>query len=189
MKKATLLHGTDGTAGDHWFPWIKDQLEAHGYEVFAPQLPGCHTPNRNVYEDFLRASGWDFSDNVLIGHSSGATTVLNLLSSDWFPSVKTAVLVAAFLNERLVRASDWYEPGQFDNLFLDGYNPAIIKSKADSFLFVHGDNDPYCDMKDAHMLCNEVGGDFVAIKNGHHLGSGSGLTELPGVMEKLEGII
>ena len=58
MKKAVLLHGTDGSPNDHWFPWLKKVLEENEYEVFAPTLPENHTPNRDVYEEFLKKSGW-----------------------------------------------------------------------------------------------------------------------------------
>jgi len=185
MKKAVLLHGTDGSPDDHWFPWLKKWLEDKGYEVFVPELPENHTPNRQTYEKFLRESGWDFTDNIMIGHSSGATTVLNLLSTDWFPHVKTAVLVGAFLNEKLTKKTEWYEPGQFDNLFLDSYSPTLLKTKADDFIFVHGDNDPYCSLDDAQALCAQVDGEFLLVENGHHLGDSSGYKELPGLTYKL----
>ncbi len=189
MKKAVLLHGTDGNPDDHWFPWLKKLLEDKGYEVFAPELPENHTPNRQTYEKFLRESSWDFTENVLVGHSSGATTVLNLLSADWFPHIKTAVLVGTFLNEKLTKGVDWYEPGQFDGLFLSSYNPDILKTKADNFIFVHGGDDPYCDVDDAQALCAEVGGDFLLIENGHHLGGSSGYKELPSLTGKLAKIL
>jgi predicted alpha/beta hydrolase family esterase len=92
MKRAVILHGTDSNPQDIWFPWFKNQLEANGYTVFVPLLPDNHTPNRKKYEEFLKNSNWDFRDNILIGHSSGATTALNLLSADWLPKVKAVVL-------------------------------------------------------------------------------------------------
>ena len=178
-KRAAIFHGTGNSPADCWLPWIKHLLEQSGYEVFAPLLPGNDTPNKDTYESFLRRSAWDFAGNVLVGHSSGATTILNLLSTDWFPHVSAAVLAGTFLNERLTESASWYVPGQFDNLFLPEYDPTVIKQKADTFYFVHGSNDPFCDIDDAKQFCNKVGGTFMTVPNGHHLGSGSGLTELP----------
>lgn len=186
MKRAVILHGTDGTPDDNWQTWLKTQLEEAGYEVFAPQLPGCHKPNLKTYDKFLRESGWDFKDNVVIGHSSGATTVLNLLSAGWFPNIKAAVLAGTFLNEKLTKDADWVEPGQFANLFLDRYDPENLKQKSDKFYFIHGDNDPYCDIDDARKLCKEVGGTFITVKNGHHLGKSSGVSELPQLLAALQ---
>lgn len=185
MKKAVLLHGTDGKPTDHWFPWLEEQLEQAGYEVFAPVLPDNHKPNKVTYGKFLQESGWDFSDNIVIGHSSGATTILNLLLADWFPYAKAAVLVGTFLNEKLTKSADWYEEGQFDNLFLPTYDSAKLKGKADKFYFVHGDNDPYCDINDAKQLCGGLDGEFITIANGHHLGDSAGITKLPQMTEAL----
>lgn len=185
MKKAVLLHGTDGSPDDHWFPWLKKELEERGYSVFAPTLPENHTPSRDVYEEFLKNTGWDFSDNLLIGHSSGTTTILNLLMADWFPKVKASVMVGTFLNEKLTKSADWYESGQFDNLFVQVFDVESIKSKCSEFIFVHGDNDPACEYGDAKEFCQELGGDFITIKNGAHLSGSSGITEIPEMVEKL----
>ncbi len=187
MKKAVLLHGTDGSPNDHWFPWLKKELEENGYEVFAPALPENHTPNRDIYEDFLKNSSWDFNDNLLVGHSSGTTTILNLLMADWFPKVKASVIVGAFLNENLTKTADWYEAGQFDGLFVQEFDIEKLKRKCPEFIFVHGDNDHACDYGDAKDFCQKLDGDFITIKNGAHLSGSSGITEIPLMIEKLNG--
>lgn len=189
IKKAVLIHGTDGGPEEIWLPWMTEELKSRGYEVFAPTMPNNHTPNRKTYENFLRQSGWDFTDNVLVGHSSGATTILNLLSSDWFPRVNTVVLAGTFLNEKLLAGVEWYEPGQFDNLFLEKYDSEVIKAKANNFVFVHGSNDPYCDIDDARELCEKLNGEFITIENGLHLSSSWCSKELPGLFEKIEEMI
>ncbi|MBC7764377.1 alpha/beta hydrolase [Microbacteriaceae bacterium] len=172
IKRAVILHGTDGSPESNWLPWAKRQLEARGYSVFIPQLPECHTPNKSVYDSFLHESNWDFTDNVVIGHSSGATTVLNLLSSEWFPRIEKAILVGTFLNVRKLDNVSWYEPGQFDNLFNDTpYDVDLFKAKVGKFFFVHGDDDPYCDVEDARRLCDELGATFLVIDQGLHLSS------------------
>ena len=185
MQKAVLLHGTDGDSGYNWFPWVKDQLEQRGYEVFAPTLPQNNTPNRAIYEDFLRNSNWDFSDNLIIGHSSGATTVLNLLSTDWFPKVKRTILVGLFLNERLLASVDWYKPGQFDDLFPEnGYDIDKLRRKADSYVFIHGDDDPYCSIDDTKQFAKEFDEQVHAIRQGMHLSSNR--KELPEILPFLD---
>ncbi len=190
-KRALILHSTDSSPDNYWLPWMREQLEASGFEVFAPLLPNNTVPNRHTYEKFLQDSGWDFTDNLIVGHSSGATTALNLLSSDWFPDASTVILAGTFLNQRLTKDADWVQPGQFDNLFLENYDASVIKKRAQAFYFVHGSNDPYCDIDDAHNLCDELNGTFIVVPNGHHLGSSSGLTELPQLTEQLrqDGVI
>ncbi len=182
MPKAVLLHGTDGDLGYNWFPWLDAELKKRNYDVFAPLLPENHTPDRIKYEDFLRDSGWDFADCLMIGHSSGATTALNLLSTDWFPKVKRAILVGTFLNERLLSGVDWYEPGQFDHLFpADGYDTDRLMIKSDSFVFIHGGDDPYCSLDDVKQFAQRLHQQVHVIEDGLHLSSNR--TELPEILE------
>jgi len=187
MKRAVILHGTSDSPDDNWQPWIKKELENVGYEVFAPELPGNDKPNRGTYADFLQNSGWDFKDNLLIGHSSGATTVLNLLSSDRFPHIKTAVLVGTFLDETLLDGVDWYEYNKemFKNLFPPaGFDVEKIKQKADHFYFIHGEKDPLCDPETARKFCEEIGGTFVLVPGAGHFSSPT--SELPEIITTLE---
>ncbi len=165
MKRAVILHGTDGSPAENWFPWLKGKLTARGYDVWVPQLPDAHTPNAKKYTEFLLGSGWDFQDNVLVGHSSGGVEILNLLQH--LPRdvrIKTAVLVGAF-TDALADDPAW---AQLKGLFEEPFDYAQIKSKADKFLFVHGSDDPWCDPAQAEQLAQEVGGEFVLIPDGKH---------------------
>ena len=186
MKRAVILHGTDGSPTElPWQAWLKKRLEAGGYEVFFPQLPYCHTPSLAVYDAFLRESEWDFSNNIIIGHSSGATALLHLLQQNWFPHVRAAVFVGVFLNERLLNAASWYEPGQFDDLFVETFDVQTIERRADQFYFVHGDNDPYCDYNEAKNLCRELSGTFLTLKGAGHIAKSSGIAKLPILTDQL----
>lgn len=189
MKQTVILHGTDGDPTElEWQGWLKRQFEASSYKVWFPQLPDCHTPNLTTYDAFLRQSGWDFTDNVLIGHSSGATAVLHLLQQDWFPRQKAVILVGTFLNERLLQTAkpSWYEPGQFDKLFVDDFDLRLIKQKADRFYFVHGDDDPYCDYDEAKALCSQLGDRFITLSGAGHIAASAGVAELPELVNVLE---
>jgi len=183
MKRAVILHGTDGSPDKYWQPWLKKQLEKHGYEVYAPLLPDNKRPNRKTYSQFLRDSGWDFTDNIVIGHSSGSTSLLNLLHEDWFPKIKATVLVGTFLNERLLEGVEWYEKGQFDDLFLDKYDPAVIKKKAGKVIMLHGAEDPYCDYGDAESFAKLVDALFITVKDAKHF-TGN-VAEIPQILDAL----
>lgn len=187
MKRALILHGTNGTPHDHWLPWLRGELEAGGYEVVAPQLPGCDAPNRHTYSAYIRDLGIDFSDSLLVGHSSGATALLNLLSEDWFPSVRGTALVGVFLNEKLTESADWYEAGQFDGLFPEaGVDPELLRRKSGQLICIHGDDDPYCDYGDTQRFAASVGAQLITIRGGKHLSSSSGgITELPQLTDAL----
>lgn len=188
MKRAVILHGTDDTPDGLWLGWLRSQLRARDFDVLAPDLPGKHTPDRNVYNEFLLGQEWDYTNNLMIGHSSGAAAIFNLLLDNRSPSIDTAVLVAGFteMSEGVRRAS-WYDEGQFNNTFpLEGFDWEKIFKKCKKFYFVHGDDDPYCPYELAAEICQRLQGTLITIPGGGHLSSSSGITELPEIIEKLE---
>jgi predicted alpha/beta hydrolase family esterase len=167
MKRAVILHGTDGTPESNWFPWLKEKFEAEGYEVRVPLLPENHTPNREVYNDFLFGSGWDFADSIVVGHSSGAVSVLNLLMDGRCPHIKLGVMVSAW--DHGVPTDMDYE--QFVKLFPEGgFDFAAIKQKADKLAFLHSADDPYCPLEQAEHLAKNLSAPLTVIQNGGHLG-------------------
>lgn len=168
MKRAVILHGTDASPDINWFPWLKDKLEADGYEVWVPLLPENHTPSKEVYNNFLLGSDWDFADNVVIGHSSGAVEVLNLLMDDRCPKIKLGIMVGAWAGGP---PDNWEDVAQFDTLFPENeFNFEKIKSNAKRLEFVHGDDDKYCPVSQAKWLAEQTGSELHLIQNGGHLG-------------------
>lgn len=186
MKRAVILHGTDAGPGENWFPWLKGKLEKAGYEVWVPLLPGNHTSDREGYGDFLFGQGWNFADNIVVGHSSGAVEVLNLLMDERCPKIKFGVMVGAWKGG----IPNGYEEDstQFDNLFPpEGFDFAHIKQHADKLAFLHGSDDPYCPLEQAKCLAQQLGAPLTVVTKGHHLGSK--FTELPAVWQLVESVL
>ena len=193
MKKAVILHGTDGKPEDNWFPWLKSKLEAAGYDVWVPLLPENRTPNRVVYGSFFLGSGSDFTDPPVIGQSSGAVEVLNLLMDERCPKIKFGLMVSAWATneaelsdtQKQVYAESGLSKEQFANLFPpEGFDFELIKSKADKLAFLHGDDDPYCPLEQAQYLANQLDATITVVPNGHHLGKK--FTELPQVWDIIQ---
>lgn len=188
MKKAVLLHGTGGSPESNWLPWLAHELEDRGYEVWVPRLPGNETPDRAAYNDFLLDNGWDFTDNLVVGHSSGAVSILNLLSDERCPKISTAVLVSGWMDTQKANLEhDGLTRERFKNLIpAGGFATDSIKEKSDRWLFLHGDDDPYCPLEQAEWLSKHTGGDLVVIPKGGHLNRTAGFSELPQLIAALE---
>ncbi len=191
MRRAVILHGTDGSPEGIWIPWLKSKFEVAGYEVWAPQLPDCHTPDRKTYGNFLLDGQHDFTDNIVVGHSSGAVEVLNLLMDKRMPRIWLGVMVGAWADleipeeyqERVAAAGMLRE--QFMHLFPSaGFDFGQIKSKADRLAFLHGEDDPYCPLEQAEHLAKKLDAPITVVPNGHHLGSR--FTELPEIWQIIE---
>ena len=181
MKRAVILHGTDGDPESNWFPWLKGKLKERGYAVWVPLLPNNHTPDRQVYNDFLFESGWDFSDNIVVGHSSGAVSVLNLLMDERCPKIKLGVMVSAW--DHGVPTGMDYE--QFLKLFPEGgFGFTTIKQKADKLAFLHSRDDPYCPLEQAEYLAKNLDAPLTVIEHGGHLGNN--FPQFPQLWDALE---
>ncbi len=163
MKWAVILHGTASTSQNNWFPWLKTELEKLGYEVWVPDLPDAEQPNIDTYNKFLLSSGWDFNDNLIIGHSSGSVAILGLLQA--LPEnvkIDTAILIGTFR-------------GNLDRDDLKdvdvSYDYKKIKSKAKQFIVIHSDNDPYCPLDGAEWVAGQLGAKVTLIPGQQHFSS------------------
>ncbi len=163
MKRAIILHGTASSSQNNWFPWLKQELETLGYEVWVPDLPDAQQPNIDTYNKFLLSSNWDFNDNLIIGHSSGSVAILGLLQA--LPeniTVNTALLVGTFR-------------GNLDRDDLKDvdipYDYERIKNKAKQFIVIHSDNDPYCPLEGAKWVANQLGTEIVLFPGMQHFSS------------------
>jgi predicted alpha/beta hydrolase family esterase len=185
LKKAVILHGTDGSPEENWFAWLREELKTRGYEVWLPQLPDAHEPNAKKWTHFLLRNGWDFTDNLLIGHSAGAVEVLHFLQNlSGDTHIKNAVLVGVF-SQVLAEEPDWK---QLKGLFEEPFDFAKIKPKAEKFLIVHGDNDPWCDPKQAQYIAQQVAEEYIEIPGGQHFSTAldPSYTKFPKLIEILE---
>lgn len=158
--KFVILHGTSSNSSSNWFPWLKTELERLGHEVWVPNLPDADAPKIDVYNKFLTSSGWDFNNNVIIGHSSGSVAINGLLQSlSDDTQIDTGILVGTFKGDL-----GWDS--------LHGVNIPFdykkIKDKARHFIVVHSDNDPYCPLEGAKWISSELDAEFVLLPQMQH---------------------
>jgi predicted alpha/beta hydrolase family esterase len=182
MKNAIILHGTDNTPEGNWFRWLEKELERRDYKVWLPQLPDAAMPHAEKYNNLLLNSNFDFNrDTILIGHSSGAVAILNLLQElKDDTEIKAAFLVGAFKSPLDVSARSELFPKPFDF--------AKIKSRCHKFVFIHSDNDPYCPLSDAEFLSEKLGGRLVVEKGQGHfnLDTGPQYKEFPLLLDLID---
>ncbi len=159
--RALILHGTGSGPRHNWFPWLKRELENLGYEVWVPDLPHSEKPSIERYNKFLLSSGWDFNDNLVIGHSSGAVAVLGLLQA--LPeniSVNAAILAGVYRGNL----------GREDLEETDiAFDYAKIKHKSRQIIVVHSDDDPICPISGAKWIAKRLDADMRILHGLGHL--------------------
>jgi predicted alpha/beta hydrolase family esterase len=158
-KKAVILHGTGSNHESNWFPWLQMQLELVGYEVWVPDLPGSDKPIISTYTEYLIGSKWDFNNNLIIGHSSGAVEILGLLENLSNVKVDTAIFVSVFEGDL-----GWND--------LRGLNQKFdfkkINQNVNQSIVIQSDDDPYCPVDGAKRIAEKLSAHFVLMhKMGH----------------------
>ncbi|MCA9301289.1 alpha/beta hydrolase [Candidatus Saccharibacteria bacterium] len=158
MKNALILHGTSANPHANWFDWLRDELEASGYNVWVPQLPNADHPDMQTYREFIFSSDFNFNEETLIiGHSSGAVATLSLLEAlQQDKKIDTAVMVGVYRPENHSYSSK--EPIDVNK----------VKGKAKRMVFVHSDNDPYCPLEGAEYFAKTLNAELVVIPNNDH---------------------
>ena len=163
MKNTLILHGKDGDSQENWFPWLEKELEKEDYKVWVPDLPGADKPSIERHATFLLENN---AESILIGHSSGAVTILGLLQS--LPEdtkVDTCYLVGSFKDDL-----GW---DSLKDLFVTPFDYEKIKTKAKNFIFIHSDDDPYCPLEHAQYLSEKLNGELIVIKGQKHFSVGT----------------
>ena len=46
QKRVIIIHGWESGPTEHWFPWLKSELEKNGFEVLTPQMPNTFFPRQ-----------------------------------------------------------------------------------------------------------------------------------------------
>lgn len=180
MKSAFIIHGSTGSKDAHWFPWLKERLEEKGLQVFLPQFP--IEEGQQTLQNWLRTlepMKEYLPDSVTIGHSLGASFILNMLSQ-WDVKIRAAFFVGGFaekheaegepdMNDFAAREFDWEK----------------IKKNCQRFYVIHSDNDPCVPLEKAQRLAKNLGVEVILIRGGGHFQEQGGFKTFDFLLEKI----
>ena len=176
-----MIHGIYGKPEENWFPWLKKELEMKAHEVIIPRFP---TPIGQTLENWLKVMKHHEDkineDTVLIGHSLGATFILDYLEQA-DREVRAAILV-----------SGWHENienpfKKLNNTFVDkkfAWNK--IAENCEEFIVIGSDNDEYIPEDVTRRLSFKLDAELHIIHNGGHLNADSGYKKFPLLLDVIE---
>jgi len=103
-----LLHGWEGSPNRNFFPWLKSQLEAKGFEVQTPALPHPKDPVVAEQVEYILNNCKIDSNTVIVGHSFGGVVAMKLVEK-LRSSIRSLVLAASFVENRFKDGSTFDE--------------------------------------------------------------------------------
>ena len=176
-----IIHGVYSKPEENWFPWLKDELEKKGYEVFVPKFP---TPIGQSLENWMKViKKYDNkinSDTVMVGHSLGASFILNYLEQI-DKEIRAAILVSGFH----MQIGSPYD--KINRAFVDKkFNWERIAENCENFFVVGSDNDEFIPESITRQLAFNLDAELHIIHNGGHLNSKAGFEKFPGILEIIE---
>jgi|SRR3989344_5361604 len=181
-----IFHGTEGHPEDHWFPWLKENLEAKGCQVFVPQFPSPPVVASKILEWFDVLKNYEQyinEDTIFVGHSLGGVFVLRVLEKLKHP-VQAVFLVGAPIGVRPILNYD--RDLSFSTFDFDWQN---IKNKAKNFAVFHSDNDPFVSLENGEELAKNLGVNLTFIPNAGHFNKKAGYLSFLQLLEKVETVL
>jgi len=153
-QKALLIHGFEGNADMNWFPWMKQQLEARGFEVFVPDMPDPAHPKFDAWMDALLPYVEKLGeDDIVVGYSLGSKAAVGVIERA-NKKVGALYLISSAIGE--VSERDWdaikkkMGDSDFDSLkdfWLTPVDMGRIDSLVSKKVIAMSDEDPYIKKK------------------------------------------
>lgn len=186
MKKAIILHGYGATPGDHWFPWLQQQLQAAGIATTVPALPDAEQPDFERWQQALAAAiGTADAATLLIAHSLGTLSLLHYLSATR-PEQVGGIILAAGFGARLP------ELPTIGGFSIDAYidrarlDDATLRAMTPHIHHLISDNDYVVAPANSDALATRLGGTVHRVANAGHFLAADGITTLPAAWQAVQ---
>jgi predicted alpha/beta hydrolase family esterase len=173
-----ILHGWQGSTGEHWQVWLADALRSAGREVRFPELPSPDTPELDAWLvalartlDGLPSGGFD-----LVAHSLGAVLWLHhAVRDEDSPRPSRVALVAP--------VSPHTDIGELQNFLPVPLDVDAVRQAADGTVLVGGADDPYTPEGLVAAYGRPLKIATTVIEDGGHLNIESGFGPWPAMLD------
>lgn len=186
IKRIFIIHRWGGGPQDDWRPWLKEELEKLGHQVFTPYMPDIGTPVIKKWVNHLaHVVGAPDSNTYFIGHSIGCQTILRYLEMVNH-SVGGAIFVSGWFNlENL-------EDGEVKKIAKPWISNPINLKKVKQVLprstLIISDDDPYGAFEENKRNFRELGSKIVILNKAGHITKDDGYTKLQEALNEFEKI-
>lgn len=184
MKRVVIVHCWGGIPNYAWYPWVKSELEAKGYQVIVPAMPDTDEPQLSKWLPYLQAIiGEPDDDLVLVGHSIGTVTIMRYLESlGSNKQVGKVIMVAGF--------TDTLGFKELENFFESPLDFQKIKAGSQrGIVVIQSDNDPFVSAQYGKRLKAELNAKLIIKTGAKHMSGAlddeASCSKLPEVVEEI----
>lgn len=179
MANIFLIHGAYGNPDENWLPWLKEELEKLGHNVYVPKFP---TPEGQSLKSWLDA----FRDyekyvdeaSIFVGHSLGPAFILHILEKH---KARAAFLVAGFISKL---GKDEFD--SINSAFFKDFDWESIRNNCKKFYVYNSDNDPYVPVTKAGELAEKLKIDVIEIEGAGHFNEKGGYKKFDILLDNIK---
>lgn len=187
-KRVFIVHGWEGHPAEGWFPWLKQELEACGFEVQVPALPDAAHPRIEKWVPALAAAvGVPDAETFFVGHSMGCQTIARYLEG--FPSgvkVGGAVFVGGYFKRLTGLEEEGEEVVAMGHHWLDApLDLAKVRVHLPKSAALFSDDDPYVPLDNQDDFREKLGAKIIVLHARKHFSGSTGTTQLPEARDAL----
>ncbi|MBB3033333.1 RBBP9/YdeN family alpha/beta hydrolase [Alteriqipengyuania lutimaris] len=175
-----IVHGYMAGPGDHWFGWLKGQVERAGGSARILAMPDSENPDPAAWDRTLVDEiGTPDQNTFIVAHSLGTVASMRYLQARPEARVGGLILVSAF-DSRLANIPeldgfmDW-KPIAHDTIRRVATNRAVVTATNDEVVAPHL----------SIALAGALEADLIAMDRGGHFLGSEGHDTFPQVWQKL----
>ena len=187
QKRIYIIHGWGGYPEEGWFPWLKKELENHGFLVIIAKLPQSDEPRINIWVPALKEIvGVPNEQTYFVGHSMGCQNIARYIET--LPEnikVGGAVFVAGFFKELSGIEDDEVEHSVVNEWMNTPLDLQKVKSHLNKSIAIFSDNDPFVPFSNQEEFKNILGSKIILEHNKGHFSGENGIIELPSVLSSV----
>jgi len=174
MKKALILQGWKQDVNSNFYPWLKEELEKKGYQVFLPELYTMMTDSPEMIPQLMQIEKLlDIDEETIIfGHS--ITSVLAMRLAEKY-KYKSMFLIAGWDFNDLTPEHQSYWPTPL--------NHQKIKEHVKNIYCLSSENDPYMTAFTVQQMAGRLDGKFILVKGAGHFTNEYGVDKIPEILE------
>lgn len=177
-RRAVVVHGYDAGPGDHWFPWLRERLEAGGVRTELVELPEPSFPEAGAWLDAVaRAVGEPDEHTRVIAHSLGCLTVLRHLAGLPQPWTLGGLVLVAGFTGRLEAVP------VLDAFLAEDVDVAPVRANVRRRLVLRSDDDPTVPPAATDALAARLDAPVLVLPGAGHFCASDGVTRLPAVLD------
>lgn len=185
MTRIIIVHAWGAHPADHWYPWLKKELLAKGFEVQIPQMPNTDTPTIDIWIDALdKTIGTIDNQTLLIGHSIGCQTILRYLDAKK-ASCAGMIFVAGWFTLTNLETKD---EEKIAEPWITAPLAGDYAKKTQSILFL-STNDPYVPLENKTVFEKKIGSMTIVEKDKGHFTSDDGITQMPEILQAIDKLL